>query len=76
MALFFCLFLRKEVFLCVFFKVRQWANTAPAVGIAVIIYRYAFLLFHAAAMYAQSVILIFAITAPTMENARKYGERR
>lgn len=60
--------------LCVIFKVRQWVNTAPAVRIAVIIYQLAFLLFHAAAMYVQSVILIFAITAPTTASARKYGE--
>lgn len=62
--------------LCVIFKVRQWANTAPAVRIAVIIYQFAFLLFHAVAMYVQSVILIFATTALTIANAKKYGERR
>lgn len=62
--------------LCVIFKVRQWANTAPAVRIAVIIYQLAFLLFHAAAMYVQSVILIFAVIALAMASVRKYGERR
>lgn len=62
--------------LCVIFKVRQWANTAPAVGIARIIYRYASLLLDMAAMCARSAILISVATAPTMENARKYGERR
>ena len=61
--------------LCVYFKINQWANTAPVVGIAVIIYQLAFLLFQAAAMYVRSVILVFATTAPTMESVRNYGER-
>ena len=72
---YFLLIFRKEVFLCVYFKVRQSVNTAPVVGIAVITYRYAFLLSLAAAMYVRSVISAFATTAPTMENVRKYGER-
>ena len=62
--------------LCVISKVRQWANTAPAVGIAWIFYQFVFLLSGMVAMYVQSAISVFAITAPTMENARKYGERR
>lgn len=62
--------------LCVIFKVKQWVNFAPAVRIVRIIYRYAFLLFHAAAMYVQSAISVFATTAPTMANVNCCGERR
>ena len=61
--------------LCVYFKIDQWANTAPVVEIVRIIYQLVFLLFQAAAMYVQSAISVFATTAPTMESARKYGER-
>ena len=62
--------------LCVYFKINQWANTAPVVGIAVIIYQLAFLLFQAAATYVRSVILVFATTAPTMASVNCCGERR
>ena len=62
--------------LCVYFKVSQWGNTAPAVRIARIICQLAFLLFHAAAMYVQSVISHFATTALVIASANCCGERR
>lgn len=62
--------------LCVIFKVSQWVNTAPAVRIAVIIYRFVCLLLAIAAMYARNVISRFVTTAPTMASVNCYGERR
>ena len=62
--------------LCVIFKVSQWVNTAPAVRIARIICQLAFLLFHAAALWSASAILISVATALIIQNVRKYGERR
>lgn len=62
--------------LCVIFKVRQWGNTAPAVRIAVIIYRSVCLLSATAAIYVQNVIFHFVTTAPTMPSVNCYGERR
>lgn len=62
--------------LCVIFKVRQSANTAPAVGVAVIIYLCAFLSSDMAVMQLVSAISVFATIAPTMRNVRRYGERR
>lgn len=50
-------------------------NFAPAVGIAVIIYRFVCLLSAMAAMYVQNVISVFVTTALPMPSVRKYGER-
>lgn len=61
--------------LCVIFKVRQWANTAPVVGAARIIYQLVLLLSAMAAMYVQSAISVFATTALIMASVKKYGER-
>ena len=72
-ALFFC---RKEVLLCVIFKVRQLGNIAPVAVIAVIIYQRVFLSLVMAAMQSANVILIFAVIALAIQNVRKYGERR
>ena len=69
-------FARKEVLLCVIFKVRQSANTAHVVRFAVIIYQRVFLSLLMAAMQSANVILIFAVIALAIQNVRKYGERR
>ena len=62
--------------LCAIFKVSQSVNTAPAVRIARIIYRYAFPLSDTAVTYARSAIFRFATTAPTMASVNCCGERR
>lgn len=78
LGLFFCLFLksRKEVLLCVIFKVRQSANTVPAVRIVQIICRCASLSSDMAAMQLANVILIFAVFVLAIQSVRKCGERR
>lgn len=68
-------FARKEVLLCVIFKVRQSANTAHVVRFAVIIYQHVFPLLAVAAIYVQNAISVFATTAPTTANVRNFGER-
>ena len=72
-ALFFS---RKEVLLCVIFRVRQLGSIAPVAVIAVIIYQRVFLSLLMAAMQSVNVILIFAVIALAIQNVRKYGERR
>lgn len=78
LGLFFCLFLksRKEVLLCVIFKVRQSANIAPAVVVVQIICRCASLSSATAVMQSANAILIFAVFVLAIQNVRKYGERR
>lgn len=62
--------------LCVIFKVRQLGNIALVAVIAVIIYQRVFLSLLMVAMQSVNVILIFAVIALTIQNVRKYGERR
>jgi hypothetical protein len=69
-------FARKEVLLCVIFRVTQLGSIAPVAVIAVIIYQRVFLSLLMAAMQSVNVILIFAVIALAIQNVRKYGERR